>query len=89
LLECQGKVKAPLAEHGLSCLITGTEQVHAVLGGFTLWIKQKLTAGCCVRNSGRKMGPGAGKDVGVETVPGGLIMPKGRKIEEIWIDLSK
>ena len=51
-----------------------------------MWVKQKLTAGCCVRKSGRKMGPGAGNGMGVKTVPGGLIMPKGRQTEEIRVE---
>ena len=37
---------------------------------------------------GREMGSGPGKDVEVEAVPGGLILPEEGKIEEIRVELS-
>ncbi len=41
-----------------------------------------------VQLSGVKSGSGSSKDVEVETVPGGLIMPREGKIEEIRVELS-
>ncbi len=40
----------------------------------------------CPQLAGVKWGPGAGKGVEVETVPGGLIMPEGRQTEEIRVE---
>jgi hypothetical protein len=37
---------------------------------------------------GLKWGPAPSKGVNTDTVPEGLIMPEGREIEEIWVDLS-
>jgi len=41
-----------------------------------------------VQLSGLKWGCGPRKDVEVETVPGGLILPEEGKIEEIRVELS-
>jgi len=41
-----------------------------------------------VQLSGVKWGSGPGKDVEVEAVPGGLILPEEGKIEEIRVELS-
>jgi len=41
-----------------------------------------------VQLSGVKWGLGLSKGVAVETVPGGLIMPREGKIEEIRVELS-
>jgi len=37
---------------------------------------------------GHEIGVWPSKGVAVETVPGGLIMPGERKIEEIWVELA-
>jgi len=41
-----------------------------------------------VQLSGVKWGSGLRKGVELETVLNGLILPEGRKIQEIWVELS-
>ena len=47
-----------------------------------------FVVGLWVRLSGVKWGSGSRKGVEVETVPGGLILPREAKIEEIRVELS-